>query len=277
MKKYMSWIMLGASFLLCGCSFAKTAETEETQINVVTCPETVPITEPETCPETETEEEPKTQPEAETNPMPETNNAQAEPLTPVDAYLQTVTDTDQMLLAIGNGTPTGADFYAYKKIDNIWTLQFEAPAHIGQNGFSDHTIEGDGTTPTGCYPLGISFGNKENPGTSFPWTDVNENLYWVDDPSSPYYNTMIDRTETPDGWNSGEHLIEYTNSYAYSINIEVNPDANTDSTSAIFLHCYGSNEYTLGCIAVPEDIMVRILREYTPGTKIMIARDETEL
>lgn len=42
------------------------------------------------------------------------------------------------------------------------------------------------------------------------------------------------------------------------------------STSAIFLHCYGRNPYSLGCVAIPEEDMVRILQSLRPGAKILI-------
>lgn len=113
-------------------------------------------------------------------------------------------------------------------------------------------------------------GDFGNPGTDLPWVDVNEHLYWIDDLASDYYNQLIDDREVPTGWSSGEHLIEYTNSYRYAVNIEVNPDCTKDSTSAIFLHCYGQNSYSLGCVAIPEEDMVRLLQSLRPGARILI-------
>ena len=192
-------------------------------------------------------------------------------------YLETVDSTDQVIFVIGDGSAYGADFYFYTRDGSDWTLVTQTYAGIGVNGFNDHTIEGDRTTPTGCFELGIAFGIDPDPGTALTWVDVTEYLYWVDDLESDYYNQLIDIREVPDGWSSAEHLIDYTLSYAYAINIEVNPDCTKDSTSAIFLHCYGSVDYTYGCVAVSEQTMVDLLLALQPGAIIVIASDLDDL
>ena len=223
---------------------------------------------PEETTESVTETETETESETET---------EAELLEPKERYLAQVSDTEQMILVIGDGSVYGAELYYYEKNADGWTQILETPAQIGENGFSSHTIEGDGTTPTGCFELGLAFGNCSDPGTALEWVDVNPYHYWVDDPDSDYYNLLIDSREVPDGWDSGEHLEEYVNSYAYAVNIEVNPECTKDSTSAIFLHCYGKNPYTLGCVAVEESRMIELLKMLRPGAMITIVKSEEEL
>ena len=183
----------------------------------------------------------------------------------------------QIITVVGDGTLTGADLNLWTKQDGRWIKQMETKAQLGVNGFSDHTREGDGTTPTGSYPLGVAFGNKKNPGTALDWFDVNPYHYWVDDLNSSYYNQLIDSRETPDGWSFGEHLADYVPSYNYSVNIEVNPQCRKDSTSAIFLHCFGINPYTQGCVAVKEEQMRTLLTVLKPGAQIILVKDRHDL
>ena len=167
---------------------------------------------------------------------------------------ESVEGASQIITVIGDGTRTGARLSFLEKTSGKWTERIRnTEAHLGVNGLSSQTREGDGTTPLGSYALGLAFGNKSNPGTALSWVDVNPYHYWIDDPGSAYYNQLIDSREVPSGWASGEHLADYVPSYNYAINIEVNPSCSKNSTSAIFLHCFGNSSYTLGCIAIGED------------------------
>ncbi|QNM06861.1 L,D-transpeptidase family protein [Qiania dongpingensis] len=185
--------------------------------------------------------------------------------------------TDQIITVVGNGTTSGADLHFFEKSETGWTEIIKTEAQLGENGFSVHTLEGDKTTPLGCYDLGIAFGNKENPGTALEWIDINPYMYWIDDLNSVYYNLLIDSRRVPDGWLSGEHLFDYVPSYNYAVNIDVNPECRKDSTSAIFLHCKGSSNTTLGCVAINEDKMRYLLQLLNPGAKIVMVKSEREL
>ncbi len=188
------------------------------------------------------------------------------------ASLATAAQTNQIVMAVGDGSLTGAMLYLFEKgEDSIWRMTLETPAFWGRNGISYHTIEGDQTTPAGSFDLGLAFGNLPNPGTALEWVDVNPYMYWIDDVNSDYYNLLIDSREVPDGWASGEHLSKIVPDYNYSIDIEVNPTRRKDSTSAIFLHC-GSGP-TAGCVAIPENCMVTILQRLKPGAKMIIAEN----
>ncbi len=190
---------------------------------------------------------------------------------------ENIQGTSQLITVVGDGTVTGAQLSFWQKGEAGWTRQLMGKAHLGIHGFSDRTREGDGTTPTGCYELGIAFGNKKDPGTALDWFDINPYHYWVDDPDSDYYNRLIDSRQVPSGWRSGEHLADYVPSYNYSVNIEVNPECRKDSTSAIFLHCFGRNPYTLGCVAIEEGQMRQVLRILKPGAKIVMVREKEDL
>ncbi len=186
-------------------------------------------------------------------------------------------DGSQIITVVGDGTRTGATLDFWQKQESGWGQKIHADAILGRNGLSDHTFEGDKTTPIGCYDLGIAFGNKPNPGTSLPWVDVNPYHYWIDDLGSAYYNQLIDSRQVPEGWRSGEHLSDYVPHYNYSVNIEVNPQCRKDSTSAIFLHCSGGALYTSGCVGIGEWEMKTALQLLKPGARIVIVRNKEDL
>lgn len=145
---------------------------------------------------------------------------------------------------------------------------------IGKNGTIDPTKkrEGDSKTPLGLYNLGVSFGiNKIN--TKYPYIKIKDNDYWVDDLNSKYYNQLVRLKEkiTPFNYKyilsakekeftSAEHLIEYTKEYEYAVFIEYNTNHKLQG-SAIFLHCYGTKEYTGGCIAINKEDMQYIINK----------------
>jgi L,D-peptidoglycan transpeptidase YkuD (ErfK/YbiS/YcfS/YnhG family) len=137
--------------------------------------------------------------------------------------------------------------------------------HVGKNGVRSDKTEGDGCTPAGLYSLGYAFGTKDKSDTAMDFYDVTENSYWVDDPASPYYNRWIESADYFE-WTTAEHLADYQISYAYAVVIRYNMSpAVPGKGSAVFLHC--GTEPTSGCIAVPEDDMLRILAWLDPEKK----------
>ena len=73
--------------------------------------------------------------------------------------------------------------------------------------------EGDGKTPKGIYELGLAFGMHDKKqisiDSSIEYIQINENLYWVDDINSIYYNKLVDSRKVIKDLKSAEHLIEY--------------------------------------------------------------------
>lgn len=148
---------------------------------------------------------------------------------------------------------------------------FETEAFIGKNDFTKQKNEGDGKTPIGIYETGILFGThkilKEN------YVEIHENLYWVDDIHSKYYNQLVDITKVQKDWKSAEHLIEYPKEYEYMIEIKTNPNNIPGNGSAIFLHC-SSNKPTAGCIAIDKEKMEEVLKKIDRNAIIVIERNE---
>ena len=147
---------------------------------------------------------------------------------------------------------------------------------IGKNGASESIHESSIKTPLGNFNLGIAFGTHDLK-IDYPYIKINENLYWVDDVNSKYYNKLISLNETINTFNypyiinanekefnSAEHLIDYPKQYEYAVYIEynVNGEKNKNGvgkSSAIFLHCLGDKGYTGGCIAIPKEDMLFVL------------------
>ena len=147
---------------------------------------------------------------------------------------------------------------------------------IGKNGASESIHESSIKTPLGNFNLGIAFGTHDLK-IDYPYIKINENLYWVDDVNSKYYNKLISLNETINTFNypyiinanekefnSAEHLIDYHKQYEYAVYIEYNVNGEkyengVGKGSAIFLHCLGDKGYTGGCIAIPKEDMLFVL------------------
>ncbi|MFQ9767959.1 MAG: L,D-transpeptidase family protein [Thomasclavelia ramosa] len=183
--------------------------------------------------------------------------------------------TTQAITVVGNGG-SYATLTLHTKRNGIWTETLSCSARVGKNGITSSKREGDGKTPTGIYSLGQAFGVAGNPGTSRGWLQVNNNHYWVDDVNSPYYNKLVDASQTGIQWSSAEHLIGYPTAYKYAIAVNYNTACTPGAGSAIFLHCSGSGS-TAGCISVSQYNMIKILQIIQSDTLIGIYQSNNNL
>lgn len=180
---------------------------------------------------------------------------------------------------------TLAKIYLKKSKDNNkWINILEDKAFIGRMGLGK-TKEGDNKTPIGIFKLGIAFGINDNPGTELTYIKVNENMYWVDDSNSKFYNKLVEiiddniiKNENLEyiqiykeeiDWNTAEHLIKENIKYKYVVNIKYNQKCEKGKGSAIFLHC-SDGMPTSGCIAISEEKLREILINIDKHTKIYI-------
>ena len=147
----------------------------------------------------------------------------------------------------------------------------ETVAYIGKNGAIKDKKEGDGKTPIGAFELGFILGmnagvhNKNN----LKYNQITEEMYWVDDSRSKYYNQLVNISKVVKDWDSAEHLIEYPIQYEYLIEIKTNPNNIPGKGSAIFLHCT-NNKPTSGCVAIDRNIMNKIIENINEETRIYI-------
>ena len=183
--------------------------------------------------------------------------------------------TTQAITVVGNGG-SYATLTLHTKRNGIWTETLNCSARVGKNGITSSKREGDGKTPTGIYGFGQAFGVAKNPGTPRGWLQVNNNHYWVDDVNSPYYNKLVDASQTGIQWNSAEHLIGYPTAYKYAIAVNYNTACTAGVGSAIFLHC-STGGSTAGCISVSQSNMVRILQILQSDTLIGIYQNSNSL
>lgn len=151
-----------------------------------------------------------------------------------------------------------------------WEKIVSCKAYVGANGLYKERA-GDRKTPVGIYNITMAFGRKKSPGTAgISYTKLNKYHYWSDEKAT--YNQFVDVRTLNRTWMSGEHLINYNPHYNYALAMDFNKKCTYLKGSAIFLHCFGSNSYTAGCIAVPEKDMKKIVRNTTKHTKICIYR-----
>lgn len=176
---------------------------------------------------------------------------------------------DQLLIvAAGEGSNAVVSFHE-KEEDGSWTEIVSTDGYIGKNGLGK-SEEGDGKTPIGTYGFSIGFGIEEDPGCSIPYTQVDDTYYWVDDVDSEYYNQFVSTNDVTQDWNSAEHISEVVPEYNYALAIDYNIECTPGLGSGIFLHCTGNTEYTAGCVAVPEDVLLQIMKDVNADCIIVI-------
>lgn len=155
-----------------------------------------------------------------------------------------------------------------------------AAARVGANGVTSGATrrQGTNTTPAGTYPLTQAFGILADPGARLPYHRVGPDDWWVEDNNSRWYNTLrqasaggFDTALPESDVNGSEHLIRHTGQYDYAVVIDYNMHPAVRYRGAgIFLHV--SDGYpTAGCVAVPRDTLVAILRWLDPGAHPRIA------
>lgn len=174
-----------------------------------------------------------------------------------------ITKSDNIIVVENNTL----SFYVY---ENKYNKIFQTEAIIGEKGLTLKKKEGDGKTPKGLFKLGIAFGLHDiKINKDIEYVKINNNLYWVDDINSKYYNKLVDISKVKKDWNSAEHLIKYKTQYEYGIEIKTNPNNIKGKGSAIFLHCKKGNK-TKGCIAIEKEKMIKLLKLINKKTLILI-------
>lgn len=149
-----------------------------------------------------------------------------------------------------------------------WEQIVSCKAYVGENGLYK-VKQGDRKTPVGIYNITMAFGRKKSPGTAgISYTRLNKYHYWSSE--KPTYNQFVDVRTLHRTWMRGEHLISYDPHYNYALAMDYNKKGTYLKGSAIFLHCYGTDAYTAGCIAVPQKDMKTIVQNTTEHTKICI-------
>ena len=161
--------------------------------------------------------------------------------------------------------------YFYQKINKKWQRLIVAHCIYGENGYSQDRHEGDKTTPIGEFRLLYAFGTEDNPGTKMKYRKILDTSYFSNDCNNLQQYNRWAESDKPI---KGEHLIEYPKEYHYGVVIGFNIEPVTlGMGSGIFLHCKGNKNYTAGCIAVDDNVMLNLLKLLEPGGYIVLCNE----
>ena len=152
-----------------------------------------------------------------------------------------------------------------------------SPCAIGKGGVKPEADkrEGDGATPLGTYALRWVYYRPDRmlpPETELPIRGLCRRDGWCDEPADAAYNRAVTLPFNA----SAEPLWRDDGLYDLIVVLGHNDTpARAGLGSAIFLHCCkydgtGAMKPTLGCVAVPRETLVTILRSCTPRTVIEI-------
>ncbi|MBR4556570.1 MAG: L,D-transpeptidase family protein [Clostridiales bacterium] len=181
---------------------------------------------------------------------------------------------DQLIVVAASGMNSSDCIVSMheRNSDGDWVQLFSVTGYVGVDGmvYDEDRYEGCGRTPIGTYTFTKAFGIAPDPGCAIPYIELTDDLYWSGD-YNEHYNQMVSINDYPDlDTSNSEHLVDYDPAYQYCLNIGFNRECAAGRGSAIFLHCFGNNPYTMGCVAVSEDTMVEILQRVEPNCVIVI-------
>jgi len=154
----------------------------------------------------------------------------------------------------------------WRRVAGPWT------ARLGRSGLRAQKREGDGATPVGTYRFGATmYGIAPNPGVRFHYHRLTCGDWWDEDPGSPTYNTFRHVTcgTAPAFGGGSEALWRIAPQYSYFAVIDYNAHPIVPGRgSAIFLHvAVGA---TAGCVSLPEQQLVQLLRWLRPAARPLI-------
>jgi L,D-peptidoglycan transpeptidase YkuD (ErfK/YbiS/YcfS/YnhG family) len=140
-------------------------------------------------------------------------------------------------------------------------------ARVGRNGLRRNRREGDGTTPIGTFRIGRTmYGNAANPGVRFRYRRLRCGDWWVEDPSSPVYNTFqrVGCGRRPPFRTTTGDMASERRAFPYLAVVEFNMRPVVPGRgSGIFLHAQ-TGSATNGCVSLPRGDLVRVLRWLSP-------------
>ena len=177
----------------------------------------------------------------------------------------------QIVAVVSDGSSAVVSMHE-KDENGVWRELLSTNGFVGSAGVGQAS-ESVSRTPRGTYSLTQAFGIQKDPGTDLPYIQVDSSHYWVDDPSSSYYNRLVSTNDVARNWNSAEHLVDASPAYDYAVVIDYNTDCVPGSGSAFFLHC-STGAPTAGCVAVPENDMLFILQNLSEDAYIVIGPQE---
>lgn len=142
--------------------------------------------------------------------------------------------------------------------------------------------EGDGKSPAGLFRLTQVFaGNAQAlpPHLAMPVLIADAATICVDDPSSKYYNTVIDRDEAATvDWSSHENMLRSDELYDLGLTVAYNEGCTPGAGSCIFMHIRRPEVCTTaGCTAMERKDLLDLVAWLKSGDRpvlLQLPRDE---
>lgn len=179
--------------------------------------------------------------------------------------------TNQIIIVASSGSTATFTMYT-RGDDGIWKEELSTSGYVGKDGVGEAS-EYASYSPRGMWRFSEAFGNMPDPGTAFPYTQVDDSYYWVDDVNSVYYNRFVSINEVIPDWSSAEHIQACGSVYNYVLALDYNSDCIPGAGSAFFLHC-SNGKPTAGCIAIPENDMIKVMQLINKNCVIIIDTEE---
>jgi L,D-peptidoglycan transpeptidase YkuD (ErfK/YbiS/YcfS/YnhG family) len=155
----------------------------------------------------------------------------------------------------------------WRAVAGPWT------AWLGQRGVSANKREGDRTTPAGTFGFGrVMYGIAASPGVRYAYHRIACGDWWVEDPSSPYYNRFrhVPCGSSPPFRVTSEDLSRSPTAYRHFAVIAYNTQPVVPGRgSGIFLHA-STGRPTLGCVSLPLPHLSAMLRWLRPAGQPLI-------
>lgn len=142
---------------------------------------------------------------------------------------------------------------------------------LGKAGIGKKKQEGDNVTPSGTFKIVKIYYRSDRikkKYSKFKAIEITKNMGWCDDPSSKYYNQLIN---LPSRY-SHEKLFKVKNIYDIIVVLNYNmKPIIKNKGSAIFIHIAKKNYLpTKGCIALKKNDLLKLLSKIRKNIKIKI-------
>ena len=167
----------------------------------------------------------------------------------------------QVMTVRSEGSSASIGFYQLKNgTDWIEKEDMQCSGYVGRNGVVsyDEMQEGGYATPAGIWHISDAFYIDDKPATGLNSFKITEDTYWVDDPSSEYYNQRVVGTENMD-WDSAEDMYYIRPQYNYGFVFDYNAECIPGKGSAFFFHI--ASNPTAGCVGTSEGNVLAYLEQ----------------
>ena len=183
----------------------------------------------------------------------------------------------QLIYVVSSGS--SANMMLYEYYEGEWHKTFTCSAAVGESGVGYSYGEGKKITPKGTFPIGVVL-SKNRLSYNMDWQPCTTSTVIVEDPNSPYYNQIVDKSLLPKGTDTdpiGNRLVNGTQNA--SIFIEHNGNGYSQSgvtygagSSITICGCNNAIQPTWGCIDISSTDMYTLLsnlnQNYFPYIKI---------